>query len=301
MTILFPSQPFSPSKVEPDFAEEFDAARTVGFQTAFYDHDLIEAGEITAATKSIPLSGGEKSDTLLRGWMLTGENYGRLHEAICQKGHRPLVSPEAYEEAHYLPLAYQHIAGECARAGWIEGDDIDRAWELYSREFAGGDCVIKDWVKSAKAKWKEGCFIPQSTSKERFAEIYKVFRTERGKLFNRGVVLREFLPIVERGSDIRGLPLVEEVRLFFWRGSILVPPIGRSPSPIVHRDRWETIASRFRSPFITIDVAYLADGSWAVVEVGDGGVSGLPLGLDAMRFYSSLWNATMVNESRSGL
>jgi hypothetical protein len=26
---------------------------------------------------------------------------------------------------------------------------------------------------------------------------------ERGKLFNRGVVLREFLPIVERGSDIR--------------------------------------------------------------------------------------------------
>lgn len=52
------------------------------------------------------------------------------------------------------------------------------------------------------------------------------------------------------------------------------------------------ISSRFSSPFITIDEAYLTDGTWKIVEVGDGGVSGLPMGLDPERFYGSLWNLT---------
>jgi len=54
--------------------------------------------------------------------------------------------------------------------------------------------------------------------------------------------------------------------------------------------RWEQIARKFKSPFISVDVAQLIDGSWIVVEVGDGGVSGLPMGLDPMLFYANLQN-----------
>ncbi len=292
MTILFPCQPFAASRVEPDFLEEFEAARAIGFKTLLYDHDLLGSDGPGSAIKFIEPIEPRGAPIILRGWMLPGEIYAAFHSALQDKGHKLLTTPEAYSEAHYLPFAYRHLAGECGRATWMEGDDSTKAWELYLHEFSEVDCVIKDWVKSAKAKWKEGCFIPRHTTAERFNEIFRVFRGERGKLFNRGVVFREFLPIVERGSDIRGLPLIEEVRLFFWRGSVLVPPINQSPSAMDERSRWEKIAKRFAGPFITIDVALLIDGTWRVVEVGDGAVSGLPLGVDATRFYGSLWNAT---------
>lgn len=53
---------------------------------------------------------------------------------------------------------------------------------------------------------------------------------------------------------------------------------------------WQDLAKRFESPFITMDIALQADGSWFVVEVGDAGVSGLPMGVDELRFYAALWN-----------
>lgn len=147
-------------------------------------------------------------------------------------------------------------------------------------------------MNSAKSRWKEGCFIPAGTDEDGFREIYRVFREERSKLFNRGVVLREFMPIVEKGSDVCGLPIIEETRLFFWEGKLVVRPRVASPSPMDEIERWELIASRFSSSFMTIDVAHLEDGTWKIAEVGDGGVLGLPLGLDPERFYGALWNCS---------
>ena len=146
----------------------------------------------------LPAPGKEKR-VLVRGWMVPGETYRLLHEGLTARGYHPMTSPEAYDEAHYLPLAYRITEGHTSRSEWIEGDDAEAAWELY-QGFRGKDAIIKDWVKSAKSRWKDGCYIPAGTTRERFAEIFRVFRGERGKLFNRGVVLREFLPLVERGS-----------------------------------------------------------------------------------------------------
>lgn len=291
LTILFPNQPFEPSKIDSVFEEEFNAARMIGFPTAFYDHEELEAGNAREAFSRLPET-SESLRTIFRGWMIPGESYQDAFNILTEKGYLPQTSPDAYEEAHYLPFAYKHTEGESPRSAWIEGDDVDAAWELY-QSFSGKDCIIKDWVKSAKSRWKDGCYIPAGTSEEKFREIYEVFRTTRGKLFNRGVVLREFMPIVERGSSLAGLPVVEETRLFFWKGRILVRPEGKSPSPMDEEERWLKIAKRFKSTFMTIDVALLEDGSWKVVEVGDGGVSGLPMGLDPERFFSALWNASI--------
>lgn len=293
--ILFPSQPFSPSEIDSDFAGEYEAARLIGFRTAFYEHEALEAGHPAQALRHVPAS-ETRSTSILRGWMVPGEIYANLYAALDTKGYRPATTPEGYAEAHYLPLAYTHTKGHAPRSAWIEGDDVDAAWRLYD-EFKGADAIIKDWVKSAKSRWKDGCYLPAHTTEERFREVYRVFREERGKLFNRGVVLREFLPIVERGSSVMGLPVIEETRLFMWKGRILVPPSATPPSPLDERERWETLARRFQSPFITVDVAHLTDGSWRVVEVGDGGVSGLPMGLDPERFYAALWNQACAQAS----
>lgn len=260
----------------------------IGFPTGFYDHEATEQGNAEAAVRL--LGGAERGQRLiLRGWMIPGDRYAELFAALKSKGYEPQTSPEGYSEAHYIPGAYRWTEGDSPRTGWIEGDDPDQALLLY-QGFKSRDAIIKDWVKSAKSRWKDGCFIPAETTEQRFREIFQVFREERGKLFNRGVVLREFMPIVERGSDIRGLPIIEETRLFFWSGKLVVPPSATRPSPLDELPRWERIAKRFSSPFITIDVAHLTDGTWSIVEVGDGGVSGLPIGLDPERFFAALWN-----------
>jgi hypothetical protein len=294
MILLFPCEPLSPRRIDPSFATEYEAACLAGFRCIAYSHEDLEAGNMEECLRMLPEPGDEKR-VLVRGWMVPGETYRLLHEGLTTHGYLPVTAPEAYDEAHYLPLAYRITKGHTARSEWIEGDDAEATWELY-KSFRSKDAIIKDWVKSAKSRWKDGCHIPAGTTRERFAEIFRVFREERGRLFNRGVVLREFLPLVERGSDIRGLPLVEETRLFFWQGECLVPAGRRPPSPMDEIARWTAIARRFQSPFITIDVALLDDGTWKIVETGDGQVSGLPIGLDPERFYASLWNNSRSEE-----
>ena len=287
MLILFPHQPFASSKPDFDFADESSAASAVGFQVGYYDHEALTGGDAESALRHLPRVIGAAKPLILRGWMMPGEKYAVLYHALCLKGFAPQTTPSAYEEAHYFPLAYQHLAGTTARCAWIPGDDADAAWKLY-QDFRHGDALIKDWVKSAKSRWLDGCFLPANTVEGRFREIFATFRGTRGDLFNKGVVIEEFMPIVQSGTDMRGFPLVDETRLFFWRGRILVESSSSPSSAITMRDLWESIAGKFKSPFMTIDVAYLTDGSWKIIEVGDGGVSGLPVGLDAIQFYERL-------------
>jgi len=302
--ILFPHQPFEPRKVDDAFRSEYEAARSLGFSTLLYSHEGVVEGDWAEALRPVRRLDEVDGDSeaaprslLLRGWMLTGELYGALDARLRARGdvgYALITSPESYEEAHYLPLAYPKIEDHTARSGWILGDDEGEAWALYERDFRGSDALIKDWVKSAKYHWKDGCFIPAGTSRERFGEMFKVFRQARSTLFNRGVVLREYLPLVKKGGALRGIPVIDEVRLFFFRGELVVVPGGdEEVNPMQHRARWERIARSFQSDFMTMDVALREDGEWSIIEVGDGGVSGLPETLDPTRFYASLWNAML--------
>ncbi|QSF44363.1 ATP-grasp domain-containing protein [Paenibacillus tianjinensis] len=55
------------------------------------------------------------------------------------------------------------------------------------------------------------------------------------------------------------------------------------------RDIARTITSRF----FTMDIAKTAEGRWIIVELGDGGVSGLPVQMDVRAFYEKLMNANI--------
>jgi hypothetical protein len=196
-----------------------------------------------------------------------------------------VVTPAAYEQSHYLPLAYPLIEQLTAKSVWNCSDSLADAWLLYET-VSSRDTLIKDWVKSAKYQWRDGCFIPARTSQERFAEIFAVFRAERGQLFNRGVLLRDYLKFRQSGDDMRGFPRIEETRLFFAFGSLVVRPMNAE----IRRDQeqWEAVAARFQSPLISIDIAPLETGEYRIVETGDGGVSGLPATIDRLGFYECL-------------
>jgi hypothetical protein len=282
-TILFPCQPGRPLEIDADFSFEGEAATGVGFTYLLFDFDAIREGEITHAFRKIP-----KTETptmlLYRGWMLSDTHYAQMETALNSKGYQLFNSINDYTEAHYLPNAYPKIADHTARTAWVAGNSLEDAWQLYQNQgFCEKDAIIKDYVKSAKYRWREACYIPAHCSYEDFAQTFAAFLYERGPLFEKGIVLREFLPLLSKGEDMRGMPIHEEYRLFFCHQQLLIP----FPEPL---PKWILdVTKRFQSPFISIDIARGEYDHWWILEAGDGGVSGLDLRLDIDAFYPALF------------
>ncbi len=59
--------------------------------------------------------------------------------------------------------------------------------------------------------------------------------------------------------------------------------INEVPQPLVGK------YMNLPSPFYTVDFAELADGSWKILEAGDGQVSGLSDNQNARAFFRALW------------
>ena len=274
VTLLFPNHPLRPREVDPDFAAEFDAARAEGLAVRLYSDRTLAV---------LPGGPGAVGPLMLRGWMMAEARYAELHAALVALGYRPLNGPAAYAEAHYLPLAYPKLVGHTPETVWSAGRDLDAAWSAY-RPLAGGDAIVKDYVKSAKHRWAEACFLPAGTGRGRFGDILSALLDDRGDLFERGFVFRRFVPLAGR-----------ECRLFYLNGDLLLPPGPPVPASAVPADALATfgeLARRFASRFMTLDTALTAAGEWTVIEVGDGGVSGLPNGLDPADFYAAVSRRT---------
>ena len=282
MDILFPCDYNALTTPDPDFAIEVSAARAAGFVCHFFDFNALRAGDAYRLPK------GEGA-LLYRGWMLSDTEYAGFYARLVARGWEPITPPNAYDEAHYLPLAYPKLLGETPRTEWITGRDEAEAWELYAAQFRAQDAILKDWVKSAKYRWREACFLPAGTERERFSEIFANFLSERSMLFEKGVVLREFHPFRVLHKDMRGMPLHEEYRLFFWEGELLLlPQVTLFPGPEEQLPRWTALARRFGTRFLSLDVARELSGDWWLVETGDGQVAGLPGSIAPEAFYGAL-------------
>jgi hypothetical protein len=283
--VLFPDFPLRHREVDPDFAEERDAAMRAGFPVALYAHEAAVAANVAQMCSGCPPAEGVPA--VLRGWMLREEEYARLHAALLEKGYRLLNAPAAYAEAHYLPRAYRHLEGLTPETVWTDRCDIGEAWRLY-QGLRDGDVILKDHVKSAKHRWLEACFIPAGSDRDHFGRVLENFVADRGNLFERGFVLRRYVPLMTRGCDMRGYPVATETRLFFLDGRELLPVVPEFAPPPERMAAFVERASRFASRFMTMDLAQMAAGEWIVIEVGDGGVSGLPVSLGADDFYAAI-------------
>ena len=293
MHILFCNDPLNPREPDEVYASEHAAARAAGFPCGLVSFEGLVNGEAAFERRAGGPDDGERVAGWYRGWMLRGEQYARLFAAMAERGIDLVVTPEAYAQAHYLPLAYPMVADESPETVWMEGTETERAWEI-SRALAGRAMIVKDWVKSAKHRWDEACFIPERASREKFASVVETFVGIRGESLNRGLVFREFVDLMVVGCDVAsGRTVREEYRLFFWKGKLLQSGAHDDGGDGAWRAfmRWEEHARRFASPFVTIDVARRTDGRWMIVETGDAGVSGLPVSVACEAFYGALRDA----------
>lgn len=288
MKLLFPNHPLKARLPDPDYQTEFDAALNAGFECELYSLEDLRAGDATLATMHCAPASTEGESIMHRSWMMSDTLYTALHGALVSKGYHPITSPEQYAQAHYLPNAYSLLKGRTPESVWVEDKDVTGAWDKYV-QLGRPAAIVKDFVKSAKHRWNEACFIPAGTDSGRFNEILKAFLEARGRLFEKGIVLRRFHDLVKLADDICGQPVHEEYRLFMWDGALLAAtPSIRGEGPFEKLEEWEAIADSFANRFISMDIARQLDGSWLIIEVGDGGVSGLPSSIGPETFYQAL-------------
>ncbi|MFP2904770.1 ATP-grasp domain-containing protein [Pyxidicoccus sp. 3LFB2] len=267
------------------FDVEAEAAEALGIDSYQVDLSALLSGNASRAVSAVPERGALQ--LLYRGWMLTEEEYTALDEALSELGHRLMTTPEQYAAAMYLPNWYPRLAAYTARSVWTEGTDATEAWHA-AQSLGPPPYIVKDHVKSAKERWAEACFVPAGATREDFERICANLVEERGDRFERGLVVRRFLPLKTYGQTPAG-PAHLEFRLFFGRGRLLAAePYHDFDVEVPDFTAFEALGQRLDARFFTMDVAMLEDGGWAVVEVNDGGVSGLPASLDPRELFSAL-------------
>ena len=294
LKLIFCNDFLEPKKVDPDFEEEYLQARKAGFDCLLVSHE-----ELTddAPIKSIGRLQAQETKTIgiYRGWMLTPEQYSSFYESLANKNIHLINSPEEYSHTHYLPNSYSLIQDRTPTTVFlpISGQaDFANINKLLTK-FGTSPIMVKDYVKSEKHYWTEACFIPDASDKEKVKAVTERFLELRGSSLNKGLVYREFIELEFLTDHSKsGMPLTKEFRLFWLNGEILssfkywdegdyqdvVPPISE----------FEGIAKAIKSNFFSMDVAKERNGSWTIIELGDGQVSGLPDNADKSQFYEKI-------------
>ncbi|SEU27927.1 ATP-grasp domain-containing protein [Paenibacillus sp. NFR01] len=295
MKILFCSEPFNPKSVDAEYEQEYYCALTLGLDVYLVSLEELLEGEPAKAIKRVPAF--ETPELFIyRGWMLKPKDYEALHLALRQKNAMLINSPAQYINGHYFPFSYEAIKAATPESIWLGMENLQDGLDpLYEKMNAFGDrpVIVKDYVKSRKHEWVEACFIPEASDRQQAQTVLRNFIDRQGSELNGGVVIRKFIQLEQLGNHPKsGMPLSNEYRLFFLDHELVQcieywdEAAYRQETPML--DTFIALAKGVASRFFTMDIAKTASGTWTVIELGDGQVSGLPSHANLERFYKSI-------------
>jgi ATP-grasp domain, R2K clade family 3 len=242
MRFLYPCDPFEKKKPDEAYEEEFIVAQAAGLACSVYSAEDFESGEFKPRP---PFAEGET--IVYRGWMLTSDDYAKLHAAIEGKGGVPLTSLTQYCHCHYLPEWYHLCEDVTPKTIFLKRDDdfpsilAEQDWSAY---------FVKDYVKSLTTSRGS---VAKSAGE--IAEIVALIEQYRGQVEG-GVCVREYEELQNESEERY---FVFKQRAFSRDG--LIPEIV------------EKIAARIQSPFFSVDIVLNAEGVPRLIELGDGQVS----------------------------
>jgi hypothetical protein len=298
MRILFCADYWNP--LSPDSAYEAEAAAVekVQLTSSLINFEaLVEQQNISRAVRKVePASTQELA--IYRGWMLKPHIYERLYAALAERGLLLINTPVAYTHCHYLPESYPLIEGMTPRSTWLKtGPDVslDEVMALL-RPFGEKPIIVKDYVKSRKHEWNEACYIPSASDRQVVERVVTRFLQLQGEDLNEGLVFREFVNFEPLTAHSKShMPLTREFRLFVLDGQIIFSTpyweegdYGAGTNAFPPIDLFRQVAQKIQNRFFTMDVAQKRDGTWNIVELGDGQVAGLPARADVDAFYRAL-------------
>ncbi len=277
--ILYPSSYFDVNKVDEDLKTEYEAAKETGlFETVLFGYDrFIQEGKLTL---SRPIK--ENTKAIYRGWMMKPEQYRAFYEGLKALNIELITPPSAYEKMHVFPNIYRTFLDDTAKMMVFplhEQIDVEILKKNFDR------FMVKDYVKSVKGtsfpKYFDG-----SISQEEFDKWMEVFYEYRGDLLTGGICIKEYFDL--KKYDGR----TNEYRVFYINNDIVTVSKNSAQAsfaPVVPIGLVEKY-SDLDSPYYTVDFAELDDGSWRVIEAGDGSVSGLSENQDAGSYYRALFH-----------
>mgnify|MGYP006870921347 FL=1 len=142
-------------------------------------------------------------------------------------------------------------------------------------------------MKSVKETDFPKYFITSNLTEDQFNHWIQVFYSYRRNRFVGGICIKQYLELKSYDGHFN------EYRIFVANNSIV--SISRnSGQDATTPEPPATLYQKYitmKSPFYTIDVSELQDGSWKIIEAGDGSVSGLSDWQDYDSFFRSLYYA----------
>ena len=266
MLLLVPADPLAPRLADEHFRPEAQAARAAGVEVALVDHDaLTRPGEAPAAVRRVPPT----DDAVYRGWMLRSEQYDAFADALAGRDALLRTTPGQYRQAHELPGWYDALRTVTPESTWTIGADLD-AFDTCCAALGAGAAVLRDYSKSLKHSWAEAAYIPDVTDRDAARAVATRFLELRGEDLVGGLVVRRFeelAPVEARTWWTHGRCALVTAHPDTAGRPLPGPPDLTAAQPVV---------AALGPPFVTVDLALRADGSWRVVELGDGQVSDRP-------------------------
>lgn len=287
-TILFPRDYLLPSAAHEQFREEVDAVRArPELNVALFNFDdYLNGCPLRLSGPSAP----PDDLVIYRGWMMTPVQYEHFHTGLKEMGLRPLVTPQNYECLHCFPAVANLIERMTPRFLTAPLRDGSIRIDVRAVNANFDRFMVKDYVKSLK-----GTSFPRAIrtplAQHELDRLIDRFVRERGELFTGGIVLKEYVDLKRYEGA------ANEWRQFVCDGASIAvnrnsgqPASAPSPPPALL-----SAMEELPSPFYTVDYAELGDGSWVIIETGDGQVSGLAVSSGAGEFYGALVVALKAN------
>lgn len=279
MCVLFPSDFFDLYAVDPDLRAEYEAvAANDEFEILLFGYDAW-FNESRLVFDHQP---DQKIVAIYRGWMMKPEQYDSFYQQLLACGIRLITNPKQYAQMHIFPNVYPLIQKHTPRIQLFELHEpiyIEQVKKSFDR------FMVKDFVKSVKGT-EFPAFFDQSITQKQFDHWMKIFYDYHSGLLTGGICIKEFVDLKRYGDRSN------EYRIFY-AGRQIVSISRNSGQPAFAPEPPEELIERYSvlpSPYYTLDVAELNDGSWKILEAGDGGVSGLSDHQDARAYFHALFH-----------
>lgn len=277
--ILFPASFFSINKVDEDLKSEYDAVKETGlFDVVLFGYDKwINEGILTLNKKPEVMQ-----KAIMRGWMMKPEVYKKFYDNLLLNNIELITTPKEYEQMHIFPNAYNLFGNDTASMKIYPLHKQINVNELKSNF---NRFMVKDFVKSVKGT-EFPKYFDNSITQEEFDKWMEVFYKYRGDLLTGGICIKEYLDLKFYNNKSN------EYRVFYANNEIVSISKNSAQPKYVATPPRELIEKYKDLPscYYTIDFAELKDGSWKVIEAGDGSVSGLSENQNEEQYFKALYH-----------